>query len=102
MTDIPTDILTDILARARCKSPYLVGSAAQQLIDELADEVERLTTESNILHGEADMQRADNERLRKSLAWYANFENWRGNGMQDALVFHDYGERARAALEPKP
>ena len=63
----------------------------QQLRMQLADHGEHITR-----------LEVDNERLRKSLAWYANFENWRGNGMQDALVFHDYGERARAALERKP
>ena len=32
----------DLIERARSKSPYLSGSSAERLIDELADEIERM------------------------------------------------------------
>jgi outer membrane murein-binding lipoprotein Lpp len=35
----------NLLERARSKSPYLAGSSAERLIDELADEIKRLTAE---------------------------------------------------------
>jgi hypothetical protein len=35
--------MTDILERARSKSPYLRGSSAERMIDELVAEIELLT-----------------------------------------------------------
>ena len=37
--------MTDLLERARNRSPYLAGSSAERLIDELIAEVERLTAD---------------------------------------------------------
>jgi hypothetical protein len=62
-------------------------------------EIERLREEGTVELAKALLEI---ERLRKALAWYADFERWRGHGMQDAETIHDCGEIARAALKPKP
>jgi hypothetical protein len=36
------DDAADIVARLRCQSPYLNGSSAEMLMNEAADEIERL------------------------------------------------------------
>lgn len=63
------------------------------LTDQMRDDIERLTDER-------DEARAEVERLRRELRFYALKSNHRGVGR--SVVYEDGGRRARLALGPCP
>jgi hypothetical protein len=112
----------DIVARLRSRSPYLDGSSAERVMDEAADEIERLkawllliaeeaATVSNratvaqfslrVWEGEVTTLRADIARLRAALKPFAVPDKV---SLIDTLghIGREEIANARAALEPKP
>lgn len=70
----------------------IANSYAVQRIDNLSVDVQ--TANSRLAE-----ERAENERLRAALAWYADHANWRARTVEDMPnAWIDYGDRARAAL----
>jgi len=91
--------MSDIIERLRnfARDGYPVITVA----DEAADEIERLRATAADKEKLLQIACDQIERLTAALAWYADFEHWRGHGMQDAETIHDCGEIARRALEGK-
>ncbi len=79
--------MTDLLERAHNKSPYLQGSSAERLIDELADEIEHLRQLVALAQELEREQSAEIERLTAALQLSQS---------------QNYCTLCGRALEPKP